>query len=122
MPARPSAPPRSACPGVSRRAAALVAAAALALLTACAVQIAGTPTAVPPTTIDGSRLEQEVHDFLAADPSTADLAAAAVQCPKQVPASPEVSLFCQVVLPTRVALIPVTILDRDGNYRIGHPF
>lgn len=89
------------------------------LLAACAVQVGGTARAEPPHVIDGARLEREVAATLTADPQ---LAGAAVQCPHDAVAVPRVTLFCQVVRPTRVSSIPVTILDREGDYTIGRPF
>jgi len=89
---------------------------------ACAVPVAGTARAEPQRTIDGTRLEQEVRDFLAADPATAPLALASVECPPQAVVDPRTVLFCQVVGAGRVRSIPVTVLDADGDYRIGQPF
>jgi hypothetical protein len=96
--------------------------AAAAALAACAVPVAGTARAEPPRTIDGPRLEQDVRDYLAADPATAPLALARVECPPQALADPRTVLFCQVVGVGRVRSVPVTVLDRDGDYLIGAPF
>ncbi|GAA4687925.1 hypothetical protein GCM10023215_24690 [Pseudonocardia yuanmonensis] len=101
----------------------LAAAAALApLLVSCSVLVTGTPTPAPPRTIDGAQLEHDVREVLAANPSTEALASAPVQCPQQVVVYPQLVLFCQVVQGNVIRSIPVTVLDRDGNYQVGKPF
>ena len=97
--------------------------AAAVLVGGCAQTVAGTPEAVPLPTIDGARLEDEVRAVLAQDPNTATLARTAlVQCPRQVVVYPTLVIFCQVDGGGRIGNVPVTILDRDGNYQIGPPF
>ncbi|GAA1857232.1 hypothetical protein GCM10009836_41860 [Pseudonocardia ailaonensis] len=89
----------------------------------CAQTIAGTAQATPLPTIDGTRLEQEVRETLVKDPTTAAFAATAdVQCPQQVIAYPRLALFCQVIAGNIIKNVPVTVLDRDGDYQIGKPF
>ncbi|MFR9805840.1 DUF4333 domain-containing protein [Pseudonocardia sp. RS010] len=94
----------------------------LPLLAACSVLVPGRPVPAPPRTLDGTRLEQDVRAVLAADPATADLASAPVQCPQQVVVYPQLVLFCQVASGNVLRSIPVTVLDRDGNYRVGPSF
>jgi|tagenome__1003787_1003787.scaffolds.fasta_scaffold19670975_2 hypothetical protein len=105
----------------SRRRLALLGALA-PLLASCAVLVTGTPTPAPPRTVDGAQLERDVRAVLAADPSTAALASAPVQCPQRVVVYPQLVLFCQVMQGPVIRSIPVTILDRDGNYQVGKPF
>ncbi|MCE0765907.1 DUF4333 domain-containing protein [Pseudonocardia kujensis] len=112
MPARPAA-------SRVRLAAALVLA---PLLASCAVLVSGTPTPAPPRTLDGAQLERDVRAVLAADPSTAALASAPLQCPQQVVVYPQLVLFCQVQQGAVIRSVPVTVLDRDGNYQVGKPF
>jgi hypothetical protein len=92
------------------------------LLASCAVLVPGTPTPAPPRTVDGAQLERDVRAVLADDPATAPLATAPVQCPQQVVVYPHLVLFCQVVQGPVIRSIPVTILDREGNYQVGRPF
>jgi hypothetical protein len=99
-----------------------VAVALAPLLASCSVLVAGTPTPAPPRTLDGARLEQDVRAVLAADPATTALASAPVQCPQQVVVYPQLVLFCQVQQGAVIRSVPVTILDRDGNYQVGKPF
>jgi hypothetical protein len=99
-----------------------LAAAVLALVTACSTPAAvSTPPTSPPT-VDGTRLEQDVRDYLASDPSLAALVPGTVQCPPAAVIDPNVVLFCQITGVGRVWSVPVTILDRDGGYRIDKPF
>ena len=92
-------------------------------LAACAAPMAGRaePVDAGPT-VGGPALEQAVRDFLADDPATAALAEGDVQCPPAGPPDPRVVLFCQVTGVGRVQSVAVTVLDRDGNYRIDRPF
>lgn len=92
-------------------------------LAACAVTVPGTPTAAPLPTIDSAALIRDVRAVLAGDPETAPIAQTAdVTCPRDAPADPYVTLFCQAVSPGGVLLVPVTVLDRDGDYRVDRPY
>jgi hypothetical protein len=99
-----------------------LAAAVLALVAACSSPAVETAPPAPPPTVDGARLEQDVRDYLAADPSLAALVPGVVQCPPAALVYPNVVLFCQITGVGRVWSVPVTILDRDGDYRIDKPF
>lgn len=100
----------------------VVAVAALVLVCACTAPVAGNAQVEGPPTIDGARLEQDVRDYLRSDPSLADLAGGSVQCPPSAVIDPTVILFCQITGVGRVWSVPVTVLDRDGDYRIDRPF
>ncbi|MEU7811887.1 DUF4333 domain-containing protein [Pseudonocardia sp. NPDC049154] len=104
------------------RAGLAVTAALAPLLAACSVLVTGTPTPAPPRTLDGAQVERDVRAVLAADPSTAALATAPVLCPQQVVVYPQLVLFCQAQLGNVIRSVPVTVLDRDGNYQVGRPF
>lgn len=92
------------------------------LLAGCTVAVTGTPTAAPPRTLGGAQIERDVRAVLAADPSTSALASATLQCPQQVEVYPQLVLFCQVQQGPMIRSVPVTILDREGNYQVGKPF
>lgn len=104
------------------RARPLLAVAALLVAGACAAPVTGPAQPEAPTTIDGARLEQDVQDYLRSDPSLAPLAAGRVQCPPAAAIDPDVVLFCQITGVGKVWSVPVTILDRHGDYRIDKPF
>lgn len=92
-------------------------------LAACAVTVPGTPTAAPLPTINTAALIKDVRAVLAGDPRTASIAQTVdVTCPRDVPADPYITLFCQVVSPSGVLVVPVTVLDREGDYRVDRPY
>lgn len=95
-------------------------------LTGCAVSVAGTPTPEPLRTVDSEALARDVRAMLAADPETAGVAATAtITCPRGVPLAhgvTKVTLFCQATGTGRVLLVPVSILDLEGDYHIGRPY
>jgi hypothetical protein len=93
------------------------------LLLGCTHPVAGTATAAPRRVLDSTAVERDVREVLAVDPATRDAAAdALVVCPQDVPADPNLVVFCDVTGGGLRLSVPVTILDADGDYQVGSAF
>lgn len=93
------------------------------LLLACTHPVAGTATAAPRKVLDSTAVERDVREVVSVDPATRDAAAEAlVVCPQDVPADPDLVVFCDVTGDGLRLSVPVTILDADGDYQVGSAF
>jgi hypothetical protein len=73
--------------------------------------------------LDSTAVERDVREVVAVDPATRDAAAdALVVCPQDVPADPNLVVFCDVTGGGLRLSVPVTILDADGDYQVGSAF